>query len=288
MNRTSRLRQYYEEQFAERDRLGRREGLLERVRTQELLGRFLPPAPAKIIDIGGGTGVYAAWLAALGYDVHLVDIVPAHVQEAVRLGAFSAAIGDARALPEPGGHYDMALLLGPLYHLLAAEERQMALREARRVVRPGGLVVTAYVSRGAVALDGYVKGWIDKPGVIHALREHVRTGVSPAYGSGFGAIACFHLPAEARAELVAAGLEVLALYGVEGPGWIAPDFDHRWQQAEARQIILESARVCEEMPELQALSTHLLAFSRRQPSPPSGEPGPQRRRSRRVWIARPA
>lgn len=257
------LRDYYEQLYAERDRLGRREGQLELVRTQELLGRFLPPPPAKIIDIGGGTGIYAAWLAALGYDVHLVDIVPAHVQEAMQIGAFNAIVGDARALPEPDGLYDVALLLGPLYHLLEAEDRLPALREARRVVRPAGLVVTAYISRGAVALDGYVKGWIDKPGVIHAIRDHIRSGVSPAHASGFGIIAYFHLPAEARAELAAAGLEALALYGVEGPGWIAPDFTERWQQAEARQVILESARICEEEPELQALSPHLLAFSRR-------------------------
>lgn len=263
MRSDPRLKEYYEQLYAERDRLGRREGQLELVRTQELLGRFLPPPPAKILDIGGGTGVYASWLAALGYSVHLLDIVPAHVQEAGRAGTSPAVVGDGRALPAPDGSYDVALLLGPLYHLLEAEDRQMALAEARRVVRQAGLVVTAFISRGAVALDGYVKGWIDKPGVIHAVRDHIRRGVSPAHASGFGVIAYFHLPAEARAELAAAGLEVLALFGVEGPGWIAPDFNDRWQRPEARQVILESARICEEEPALQALSAHLLAFSRR-------------------------
>lgn len=257
------LRDYYEQLYAERDRLGRREGQLEFVRTQELLGRFLPPPPAKIIDIGGGTGVYAAWLATLGYDLHLVDLVPTHVQEAMRTDAFSAVVGDACALPEPDNLYDVALLFGPLYHLLKAEDRLLALREARRVVRPSGLVVTAFISRGAAALDGYVKGWIDRPGVIHAIRDHVDHGSSVDHARGFGTIAYFHFPAEARAELAASGLEVLALFGIEGPGWIAPDFTERWQRAEARQIILESALICEEEPELQALSPHLLAFGRR-------------------------
>jgi SAM-dependent methyltransferase len=263
MSTNPRLTEYYEQLYAERNRLGRREGQLELARTQELLGRFLPPPAAKIIDIGGGTGVYASWLAALGYDVQLVDIVSAHVQEAAREDAFGVIVGDACALPAPDGGYDVALLLGPLYHLLAAEDRLLALAEARRVIRPGGLVVAAFISRGAVALDGYVKGWIDKPGVIHAVRDHIQNGVSPAHASGFGVIAYFHLPAEARAELAAAGLEVLALFGVEGPGWIASDFNDRWQRTEARQVILESARICEEEPALQALSAHLLAFSRR-------------------------
>lgn len=263
MRSDPRLTEFYEQLYVERDRLGRREGQLELARTQELLRRFLPPSPAKIIDIGGGTGVYASWLTSLGYEVHLVDIVPAHVHEAARVGMFSATVADACSLPVADGQYDVALLLGPLYHLLEAEDRRLALHEARRVVRPAGLVVTAFVSRGAVALDGYVKGWIDKPGVMRAVREHLQNGVSPVHGSGFGAIAYFHLPAEARTELAASGLEVLALFGVEGPGWVAPDFNDRWQQAETRQVILESARICEEEPELQALSAHLLAFSRR-------------------------
>ena len=262
MRRDAQLREYYEQLYAERDRLGRREGKLEFARTQELLGRFLPAPPAKIIDIGGGTGSYASWLASLGYDVHLVDIVPAHVQAAAQEGTFAAVVGDACALPAPDAHYDVALLFGPLYHLLATEERLAALREARRVVRPGGLVVAAFISRGAVALDGYVKGWIDRPGVMRAFNEHIRTGISLDYGSGFGAIAYFHLPSEARAELASAGLEVLSLFGVEGPGWVAANFDDRWQRVEGRQVILESARICEEEPELQALSPHLLAFSR--------------------------
>jgi hypothetical protein len=57
--------------------------------------------------------------------------------------------------------------------------------------------------------------------------------------------------------------KVLAMFGVEGPGWIAADFDDRWGRAEGREVILESARACEEEPELQALSGHLLAFARR-------------------------
>lgn len=262
-NTGPRLTEYYELLYAERDRLKRREGQVEFARTQELLRRYLPPPPARIIDIGGGTGIYASWLVALGYAVHLVDIVPAHVQEAARAGTFSAAVGDARALPVSDASYDVALLFGPLYHLLEAEDRQAALAEARRVVRPAGLVAAAFVSRGAVALDGYVKGWIDRPGVIRAVRDHIQNGVSPAHGSGFGAISYFHMPAEARAELASAGLEVLALFGVEGPGWVAHDFDDRWQRVEDREVILACARICEDKPELQALSAHLLAFGRR-------------------------
>lgn len=139
----------------------------------------------------------------------------------------------------------------------------MALGEARRVVRPGELVVAAFISRGAVAMDGYVKGWIDRPDAIHLLKQIVRDGLSPADRGGFGAIAYFHLPSEARAEIESADLTVLGLFGVEGPGWIAADFDERWQRPDGREVILESARACEAKPELQTLKAHLLAFCRR-------------------------
>ncbi len=260
MNDDSQLIRFYEDSGAERERLDYREGQLEFVRTKELLNRFLPKLPIRIIDIGGGTGLYASWLASHGHDVHLVDIVPAHVEEAARVGTFTAAVGDARDLHDPDGTYDVALLLGPLYHLQTAEDRLKVLREARRVVRAGGMIVAAFISRGAVALDGYVKGWIDKPGAVKIISKQLQEGFARTNQSGFSEIAYFHLPSEACAELRSSGLEILAVYGVEGPGWIAPDFDQRWQQSGTRQIILESARICEDDPELQVLSAHLLAF----------------------------
>jgi 2-polyprenyl-3-methyl-5-hydroxy-6-metoxy-1,4-benzoquinol methylase len=63
------------------------EATMELVRTQELLRRYLPAPPAVILDVGGGPGVYAAWLAREGYTVRLVDPVPVHVQQAEPLSA---------------------------------------------------------------------------------------------------------------------------------------------------------------------------------------------------------
>jgi SAM-dependent methyltransferase len=257
----SRLLEFYERSAAERARLVRREGQLEFVRTKELLDRFLPRPRATIIDVGGGTGAYSSWLASLGHCVHLVDIVPGHVEEAARDRTFRAVVGDARALPVPDGSYDVALLLGPLYHLPESEDRLQALREARRVVRPGGMIVAAFICRAAAALDGYVKGWIDNPDAFELVQEQLRDGVARTSQRGFSAVSYFHWPSEIRAELASCGLETVRIFGVEGPGWVASDFDDRWNTPEARRIVLESARTCEEHPEYQVLSAHLLAFS---------------------------
>jgi hypothetical protein len=55
-----------------------------------------------VLDVGGGSGVYASWLAGLGYQVHLVDPVPLHREQAARLGGFTVAAGDARDLARDG------------------------------------------------------------------------------------------------------------------------------------------------------------------------------------------
>ncbi len=104
----------------EADRLNQYAGLLERERTQELLGRYLLPPPATVLDVGGGAGAYAFPLASLGYTVHLLDPVPLHVEQALESSRRSvrslagAAVGDARELPWPAESADAVLLLGPL------------------------------------------------------------------------------------------------------------------------------------------------------------------------------
>src|SRR5262249_11365599 len=98
-------------------------GPLERERTHELLLRFLPPAPATILDDGGGAGTHAFWLAKKGYHVHLIDITPLHIEIALTASTqqpeaplASASVGDARSLSWEPGTMDAVLLLGPLYH----------------------------------------------------------------------------------------------------------------------------------------------------------------------------
>ena len=104
----------YYEQEREEERLTDHHPL-ERLRTQALLKRWLPPPPATVLDVGGGPGVHAAWLAGSGYRVRLFDPVPRHVAEASRLaqGRFGAELAEARSLPCESASADAVLLLGP-------------------------------------------------------------------------------------------------------------------------------------------------------------------------------
>src|SRR5262249_21759447 len=156
---------------------------IELVRTQELITRYAPPAPAVIYDIGGGPGGYACWLARRGYAVDLVDAHPLHVEQArhasdSQLGArlASVAVGDARQLKIADSSGDAVLMLGPLYHLTERSDRVLALREARRVVRPGGVVFAAAISRFASALDGMRLGLFDDPAYLPIVEQDVQSG----------------------------------------------------------------------------------------------------------------
>lgn len=74
----TKLMERYAKETSDSTRLTRSpHGRLEYLRTQELLRRTLMSPPARILDVGGGAGVHPQWLAADGYEVHLVDPVPA-------------------------------------------------------------------------------------------------------------------------------------------------------------------------------------------------------------------
>ena len=123
------------------------------------------------------------WLAGRGYEVTLVDPVPMHVNEAVARAArsahpFTAGLGDARDLEQTDGTFDVVLLFGPLYHLPDRAERRRALSEAARVVRPGGMVAVAAISRFASILDGMVNGYLSDPRFSAIVEEDLRVGIT--------------------------------------------------------------------------------------------------------------
>src|SRR5437763_2898573 len=123
---------WYEEQGDEPGRLLSGRGRLEAARTKELIERYVPQGSLSVLDVGGGAGYYTSWLAGLGHRVAMLDPVPSHVElariEAGKPPAFEAQVGDARDLPFDDATFDIVLLLGPLYHLLASQDRLLALR----------------------------------------------------------------------------------------------------------------------------------------------------------------
>jgi SAM-dependent methyltransferase len=252
----------------EADRLHQGAGQLDRERTRELLGRFLPPPPAAVLDIGGGPGSHACWLAARGYRVHLIDITPLHVQLARDASArqpeaplASAEIGDARALAWGNATADAVVLLGPLYHLTDRVDRLQALREARRVLSPGGILLAGAICRFASALDGLCRGFLKDPHFADIVRRDLTDGQhrNPTGRPEYFMDAFFHHPDELRSEISEAGFPAATVYGVEGPSWLVSEFDTWWRDVECRERLLDLARKLEIEPNLLAMSAHLVA-----------------------------
>lgn len=253
----------------ERDRLLSPFGQVEFTRTCEILARALPPAPAAVADVGGGPGRYALWLAERGYTVHHRDLVELHVEQATADAAargrvVDSAIADARELDLPDESVDAVLLLGPIYHLPTREDRVRALVEAARVVRPGGPIFAVAISRWAARLHGEVAERLgDEFASMHEAVEVVeRTGrLMPLFEGSFSAFC--HRPDELRDEVLAAGLDLVDLVGVEGIAFALSDLGERLQEPAQREIVVDAARALERIPELLGLSPHLLATARR-------------------------
>lgn len=264
---------HYYELAPEEHRLERGPSLLEALRTRELIGRFVPRPPATVLDVGGAAGAYALWMACDGYTVHLVDPVERLVKEAQRRseissrGLASCQIGDARELSFPNQCADIILMLGPLYHLIDVHDRALALAEAVRVLRPGGYLFAAAISRWASLLDGLTSDLFADPQFARIAEQDLRDG-QHRNSSGrldYFTTAYFHKPDDLRTEVASAGVELIGVFGVEGPGWILPDVSQRLADPRQRQDLLRVARQVESEPAILAMSAHLLAVARKSP-----------------------
>jgi len=202
---------------------------LERHRTEfavtlRALAEHLPPPPARVLDCGGGPGRYAIELARQGYEVILFDLS----SKCLRLAEEKAAeAGVTLASYEQGtatdlsrfssASFDIVLLMGPLYHLLEEEERRQALAEAWRVLRPGGFLFAAFLSRYAVLRWAAVHEPIWPLEQAERLERLMTTGVLPPRGAeDLGFVAHFAHPTEVIPLCRQAGFEVLTVLGVEG------------------------------------------------------------------------
>jgi S-adenosylmethionine-dependent methyltransferase len=192
--------------------------------TWRALRDHLPPAPATLLDCGGGPGRYAVELARLGYDVALFDLSQGNLSVArtqahaahVTLSAYEQ--GNATDLTRfADASFDAVLMMGPLYHLPTAAERETAVREAYRVLKPGGVFCSAYISLYAMVR------FLCKEDPEALLRDPQRlaafwqTGLmQPQRGDGTEFLGYLIPPTDVKPLVEGAGFRVRTLLGVEG------------------------------------------------------------------------
>ena len=107
---------------------------------------------SKILDCAAGTGIYAFWFADKGHDVTATDM--------------SCFADDS---------FDIVLNMEPFYHLITEEQREKCMKECLRVLRKGGLLVTAYIPRYYVFQ--YIATSNEKYLDEHLAKQLIETGV---------------------------------------------------------------------------------------------------------------
>lgn len=270
MKLSEEILQYYNKGL-EKSRLDQ-DGFLdiEKIRTLDILYRNLPKSPAVILDIGGASGAYAFILADKGYKVHLFDIVKLHINQAKKINEtsekplVSIEIGDARDIQREDNFADAILLLGPLYHLTEEEDRLKALKEAYRLLKPGGSVFSAGISRFASLFNGFEREFILDKNFVPIVEQDLKNGQhrNPTNKDYYFTTSFFHHPDELRDEHKKAGFHSIELFTVEGPMRMICNIQE-YLKPEKIKLFLKYARKIEKEPSLIGSTGHLLAIGKK-------------------------
>ncbi len=154
----------YYNKFNEEKRLTHRHGIVEYQTTMhyihEVLKKFTNPI---ILDVGAGTGRYSIALSEEGYTVHAVELIKHNLmtlkQKNEKVKTYLRNATDLSCFPDDS--FDVVLLFGPLYHLIQEEEKIKALKEAKRVVKPGGFILCSYyMNEYAILTHGFRDNYI--------------------------------------------------------------------------------------------------------------------------------
>ncbi len=181
------IEKYYNK-FNEEKRLDTRHGQMEYRVTMHYIERCLEtvrkernPKEKKdiqILDIGAGTGRYSVPLCEAGYSVTAVELVKYNLGILKKKSSQVVAMqGNALRLKKlQDNTFDVTLLFGPMYHLMTFEEKLQALKEAKRVTKPGGYILVAYImNEYAVMVYGVQENQLKASKENGLLDEHFHT-----------------------------------------------------------------------------------------------------------------
>ena len=141
------------ENYREEDRLTTNQARrIEFLTTVRVLDGLLD-GHKRILDCAAGTGIYSFYYAEKGHTVTATDITPRHIEiirDSLKTKSYSmeTAVFDATDMSLfEDESFDIMLNMGPFYHLIEQDDKEKCLKECYRVLKKGGLLVTAYIPR---------------------------------------------------------------------------------------------------------------------------------------------
>jgi len=245
-------------------------GPLEFERNKELISRYLSARGSIIIDVGGGPGVYAEWLAEMGHHVHLIDPVDKHIRQAQKRARklkkpFKASLGEARKLDFPDSFAGIVILHGPLYHLQLRSDRIKALREAYRVLKPNGVMLGFAINHTVSTITGLLNGMIHDPQFLAMCQAELKTGIHNPAAKWPGILpeAFFHKPKELFDEVIESGFSKAKLFAVEGMVWLDSKYFESRSDPQKKEAMMNLLKSTEENPDLFSFSPHIMISAKK-------------------------
>lgn len=258
------VREYYNEAALEEwERLERAYPRLELLSTLRLIEEFFP-ASGRVADIGGGPGRYTIELLQRGYRVMLIELSEASARFArdklseLELTPEAVLSADARSLPILGtASFDAALHLGPMYHLVDPGERQKALAELHRILKPGAPAIVGFINPWGVLRGGLTEfpdSYSNEPLIRQLLETWVQVGKQRAFTES-----AFLTPPQALEELRCAGFAVECRAGVEGfaSGARGPIMDMAQKDPSAYDVVAKLVPETSTHPAFRDCTEHL-------------------------------
>ena len=258
------IEQFYN-QASEEKRLEEGMGVFEFERIKSLIEKYISNPKSTIVDVGGGTGKYSEWLAKKGHKVHLIEPVAKHIKLAEKRAKklknkFEVQLGESRNLDIPNDFADVVILHGPLYHLQKKEDRLTTIKEAKRVLKKGGIILGFAINSAASTVAGLLNGFIHEKPFFDMCKEELTKGNHnpPKQFPWLLAEAYFHKPEELKAEFDSQELNYINTYAVEGMIWLDKEYFVNMLNDKKRKTLLELLEVTQNDSSLLSFSPHMM------------------------------
>lgn len=196
----------------------------------------------RLLDIGAGTGRYSVALAEEGYDVTAVELVKYNLGILKKKASSVKAMqGNAMNLKKlESDSFDVTLLFGPMYHLFGFEDKRKALHEAKRVTKPGGVILVAYcMNEYGVITYGFKERHVLECMEQGRLTENFKTISSPDNLYDYMRIEDIDALNEAE------GLERIRIISPDGPANYIRTFLNQLSDDEFEAFVQYQMAVCE-------------------------------------------